>query len=552
MAQTLPRDVDASMLEHAAEAETVRALAEQLPGDWWVVHGCHWTLPRSRGICQGEIDIVVVSPSGALVLIEQKNGAIEVEGGDYIKRYGDKAKSVSRQMGRNRDLLMQKAQRDGGLPPVGVTSVLYFPDSRVTQLRGAGLDAMTVVDHDGAPELAPRIQALAGHGEADPERARDIVRFLGGELGLAPSLHALGEASERARIHLSGPFAGLLEGFEMHPMRLRIEACAGSGKSEFILRLARRLGDEGRRTLVTCYNRPLSALLRATLAERVQVDTYLGVLRHLAEDLGLSVAMAEAQSAAFWTRIEQQVQAAIARNGIPAAWRFEAVLVDEAQDLGPHALALLQQLAGTDGDFVWVGDPAQNLRGEPMAAPEGFATFRINQNYRTPRAIAEEIREIAPAGVEFMNPVSGTGVEVHACTTDTLPTAAAEAVDALLARGYAYDDLLLLTLESSRSLDWATPTLGRHRTRWFTGRYDEDGNQILTDGDLMIESVRRAKGQQRPHVIVAGVDLERVTEPEVKRALYVALTRATVGATLLRLTEPANVASGHPATETAA
>ena len=74
----------------------------------------------------------------------------------------------------------------------------------------------------------------------------------------------------------------------MQPMRLCIEACAGAG-SEFIRQLAERSDTAGRRTLVLCYNRPLSALLRDSLPANVAVDTWPGFRRRYAEALGVDV-----------------------------------------------------------------------------------------------------------------------------------------------------------------------------------------------------------------------------------------------------------------------
>ena len=54
--------------------------------------------------------------------------------------------------------------------------------------------------------------------------------------------------------------------------------------------------------------------------------------------------------------------------------------------------------------------------------------------------------------------------------------------------------------------------------------------QLLTLGDLDIETIGRFKGQQRPHVIVVGLNKDGPVKPRTHRALYVALTRATVGA----------------------
>ena len=82
--------------------------------------------------------------------------------------------------------------------------------------------------------------------------------------------------------------------------------------------------------------------------------------------------------------------------------------------------------------------------------------------------------------------------------------------------------------------------IGEHRLRRFTGHYSEDGEQLLTTGDLDIETIGRFKGQQRAHVIVVGLNKDGPVNPRTHRALYVALTRATVGASVVLRRAPQN------------
>ena len=90
------------------------------------------------------------------------------------------------------------------------------------------------------------------------------------------------------------------------------------------------------------------------------------------------------------------------------------------------------------------------------------------------------------------------------------------------------------------NLDRFGDRIGEHRLRRFTGHYSEDGEQLLTTGDLDIETIGRFKGQQRAHVIVVGLNKDGPVNPRTHRALYVALTRATVGASVVLRRAPQN------------
>lgn len=67
--------------------------------------------------------------------------------------------------------------------------------------------------------------------------------------------------------------------------------------------------------------------------------------------------------------------------------------------------------------------------------------------------------------------------------------------------------------------------LGNWPLRRFTGRYDEGGGAIWTEGPLLIDSVRRFKGQAAAAIVLTECDLEEL-DPMTRRLLFVGLTRA--------------------------
>lgn len=532
MARLFPESIDDSSHEAPLEALTVARLRDALPEDWWVVHGLYWTLPKGRRINQGEVDFAVISPAGAVALIEQKNGPVLFESGEYFKQYGPQRKSVTQQMGRSRTALMKKLAI-AGVEPRGVVSVLYAPDVDLVRVSAAGIDDMSVVGAREASQLPQRVNRLIGGGSPDPDRVKALVRFFAGELEFRPSLHAMHAGQQEAQVRLSGPLRLLLEGFSMQPLRLRLEACAGSGKSEFVRILAERACSRGKRTLIVCYNRPLSVLLRTALPSPALVDTWFGFLRRLGEGLGLPVVFPARADTAFWAALAARIDDRLSYVDTPPDWMFDAILVDEAQDLGSDVLARLERHLLPDGDFVWVGDPDQARVGQPgLGDTAGFATFRLRENFRTPRALASEIADLAPPGTVFRNPMEGTGLRMVDATGNETADIAAE-VGRLLAVGHRIEDLLLLDLGNLASQQRFGDRVGEHSLRRFTGEYTADGEQVITPGDLAYDTVWRYKGQQHPYVIVLGLSPAGLSDGKVRRALYIALTRATVGASIV-------------------
>ena len=92
--------------------------------------------------------------------------------------------------------------------------------------------------------------------------------------------------------------------------------------------------------------------------------------------------------------------------------------------------------------------------------------------------------------------------------------AVAKIVNGLLGQGFGHDDIVILTLRgSAESIFSDRERVGPYVLRRFTQGYDLFGNQLMTPGKLLFESVRRFKGpagaghragRSRPHAGQGG------------------------------------------------
>ncbi|MBS0551413.1 MAG: ATP-binding domain-containing protein, partial [Proteobacteria bacterium] len=90
-------------------------------------------------------------------------------------------------------------------------------------------------------------------------------------------------------------------------------------------------------------------------------------------------------------------------------------------------------------------------------------------------------------------------------------------------------DMIALVTFRGREHSRFTPIthLGPHRLRAFSGRYDLFGEPEHSEGDLLIDSVYRFKGQSAPCVIFTEIDFDTLDEATVRK-LFVGATRATM------------------------
>ena len=102
------------------------------------------------------------------------------------------------------------------------------------------------------------------------------------------------------------------------------------------------------------------------------------------------------------------------------------------------------------------------------------------------------------------------------------------AVERCLQRGFGLSDVALVSLcGRAHSVLQGADRLGTWTLNHFTGQYDEGGNALWSGGQLLIDSVRRFKGQAAMAVVLTECDLAQLTQLN-RRLLFVGLTRARV------------------------
>jgi hypothetical protein len=113
-------------------------------------------------------------------------------------------------------------------------------------------------------------------------------------------------------------------------------------------------------------------------------------------------------------------------------------------------------------------------------------------------------------------------------TLERVAPCTVEAVQRCLQLGFALEDIAIVSMRGrERSVLQGLESLGSWPLRRFTGRFDDGGSAIWSDGVLLIDSVRRFKGQAAPAIVLTECDLPGL-DPISKRLLFVGLTRAHI------------------------
>jgi hypothetical protein len=207
------------------------------------------------------------------------------------------------------------------------------------------------------------------------------------------------------------------------------------------------------------------------------------------------------------------------------------LIVDEGQDFQQAWLAPLLQRLAPGGRAWWLEDPMQNLYGRAPVVLPNWVTLHADANYRTPRTVLAQVAQLcAPERpLEAAAPLVGQPIEwlLYDDTPGLLEATKRALSDALLAR-FRREDIAIVTYcgrDRSRLLPFER--IGPYRLRSWSGRYDLFGTPEYGDGEVLIETVYRFKGQSAPCVVLAEVDFEAFDEL-ARRKLFVGATRASM------------------------
>jgi len=508
----------------ARELETLAALAEGLPDDHAVYHGVHWTRVNREHALFGEIDFVVVGPTGRLLLIEQKSGFLDETPDGLVKTYAKAAKNVGVQMARSAGHLRERLAAFLKGHRADVDSLLYCPDYIVRRPGSAGVDPARIVDAPRREHLAAIVRSLLREGPTDRVVLDNVHRFLVDELELVPEVGAVVGQAEALYTRLAGGLADWARRIDCEPFRLHVVGTAGSGKTQLAMAVLRDAIAAGRRPLYVCYNRPLADHIALIAPSGGEIATYHQLCDRMLRAHGVVPDFARQDAFA-------RMEAAFRELEPGEDWRFDELIVDEGQDFRDDWRDALLRLLRPDGRAWWLEDPLQNLYGRPPVALPGWVRLTSERNYRSPADIVASLNRMLPLArpLEAGSPLTGSDVEILEWKDAAgLIEQTKRAMTRAIGLGFRREMIATVTFRGrENSLFTPYDRLGAHRLKAFTGSYDLLGNPVYSDGDFLIDSVYRFKGQAAPCVIFTEIDFEALDEPTVRK-LFVGATRASM------------------------
>jgi hypothetical protein len=501
------------------ERQLLSSLARSLPATYTLLHNVDWAAVHAEREHHGEVDIVILNRAGDLLLVEVKAGAVEFGAEGIVKRYGGTRKNVSAQV-LGQFAALKSRLRDAELA-VHLGHLLVLTHAQVDE-GTVQWPRERIVDSRDVPHLATRVMALLPPGTEGPQTER-VLHFFENRFLVAPDVTVLARHQQLVTTRLAAGLATWVPRIASPSGIVRVDGTAGAGKSQLALRTLKDADAAGRRGAYVCFNRALADHVARVAPVRTQVQTF----HELAQQVCRAVAFAPDLNAegAFEAMAARAIELLQAR-----APDLDVLVVDELQDLQPAWVEALLWRLRPDGRALLLEDRDQRLYEDRPAfdVPEAVG-IECAENFRSPRALVRAINmlRLASREVEPLGPIEGEIPEPLVCEgAQGFERATVRAVERCLAKGFALSDIAVVTLRGrERSQLLARDRLGPWTLRTFTGRFDDGGGAIWTEGELLLDTVRRFKGQAAPAVVLTECDMPRPTALD-RRLLFTGLTRA--------------------------
>ena len=502
------------------ELDVIERLEQYLPDNYEVFHSVTWFSVHNTHDHHGEIDVVVMSPEGNLLLVEVKAGDVVLHDGEIFKIYKGTESSVSRQCSMQYSSMVRRLTNAKLF--TFVTNCLVLPDYKIDGANIIGFPKERIIGAESYDALGTHVLDIL---RTAPTRENDvdaIRHFLKNEFRVTTNLNVLKGQISTASHKLSDGMSLWVPRITSPSGVIRIQGTAGSGKTQLALQLLSDAVTNKQKSLYVCFNRSLADHIRKIAPASALVTNFhelcIDHYRRIVGEPNFSDPNIFAMAAESYIEHLSHQEA-----------RYDLIILDEGQDLNLEWVGCIAGQLKSDGRMYLMEDENQRLYERDEYDLDGAVLVSSFENYRSPQAICQMINAfgLSSKPIQAKGPYKGEFPDFRVYRNDhELISMTASAVEALLHRGFDLTDIVIITGRGRvKSKLLNIDRIGKFSTRHFTGNYTPDGDPIWTTGDLATETVYRFKGQSSPAIVLSEVDFSEITEIE-RNKLFVGLTRA--------------------------
>lgn len=529
--------IDLSTAGGATEL-TVKKALDVLPQSFTVF--LNYEATSASGRVLGEFDTVVITPTGAVIVLEVKAGNLtQDETGELVRNYAGEVKSINAQVESQARLIHRRLAARFPHRYLRFKHFLVLPYGNVQAVSSFNRGDLHIIDSGRFKDIAQIVSKI----DRDPIKgeaptATEITDFFRGTIEVAPNISALVEGQRAIGDQGSEELSKWVPRIETAAPVIEIEAPAGGGKTRLAVALLQRAIERGEKAIYLGFNRNnIERLRNSPIASKLRFfGTWHEFAREVTHEEIDPASLSNEEKTVWFETISEKAIGALEATTVP----YDTIVVDGAEDFKVAWISALANALTESGHIYILRDNFLYSEYErPEFMPQDHILVRSTESARVSKGLADVMirlgivspdfegnRRIREINYDFIDVANGDFKKVTAA-----------ALQEAIALGFKLKDIVLLTahgLSSSQLIK--REGLQGLRFRKPTGVFNNDGNMVFTEGEIHFDTVRRFKGLNSPCVIVTEWDYTEFGEKE-KSLLYLAMTRASMKLVILMTPE---------------
>lgn len=507
------------------ENEVLKAFKSQLPSDWVVLPSVQWTLAKNGYVKDGEADFVVLVPNSGLVIVEVKGSKEFMVGedgvwqrklndGSWVQLREAPAEQAIRNMHDLTNVLSEASQHN--IFPGRFSYLVVYPQGDASSLPKM-FDESTIATRRHMNQLASRIRnslekrGSQGRGEQFTSEVIESVidqlknrKFHVRKVDTGEDVVSdIGKIEQLTRQQFA-----TLKGLFQLP-NVAVIGPAGSGKTVLAMWRLQALIEQGKRAIYVCYNRALAEYLRLLNPELA--DFIWNV------DMLFLTICPEERSMLGKDEFHRQTLPGMVMDRAHGYDKYDAIIVDEGQDLSEEQIIALLELLVDEGLWAFFADWKQNLFRAGNDTPIGAeVVFNLHHNCRNTVKINDASNHYLDTRIESM-PGMPTGIDPAIELSNSQAMRAWELAKQWSGEGsiailspYKYENSSMNGQSNGHGL-----------------RLSRDISDLGKADTVVFSTIKSFKGIEASVIILVDASIPDEHIAFTKEDLYVATTRAT-------------------------
>jgi hypothetical protein len=414
--------------------------------------------------------------------------------------------------------------------------LLYVPNAKVGKNLPANIALGRIVDSTNRDQLISIINEMFDKNPMPigehTAKTLDIQTFFLDKADVSPQIGLIGQSARQRTTRLSSGLAEWAERLEFSPYRLWVQGTAGSGKTQLALKELRKADAQNQTAMYICFNRALVDSVKLSAPNPKNCWTFHELAKFVAESQGQVIDFGDEATFKrivdyFLTHYDELKE------------QLDVLVIDEGQDFYPEWGSVLLELVKPEGRMIWLEDSSQRIYGRPSIEPEGWVKLSSPTNYRSPQHVLNLINglNLTDDYLETGNGYAGLTPGHFVYQDGEVISETSDAVQDLIEQGFAPESIAVLSFHGAKNsvfLSDKVEKINGFSIKKSTG-YDKDSNATWSNGDLLVDTLYRFKGQCADAIVLTEIDFTE-WDQVTKNKLFVGLTRARLTINLVMST----------------